>query len=276
MKIDAANNRPSPQRKWAVPLAAAAGVAVMSVAAVTILGGNGEAKPVLANPAGNPTHTGKPTPAGEKKSSPKADAKKDGSGVTAGRPTQAPETTFTVTSTRTTTIDAKSVAKILSSCLGAEASRYQPVVALRAPLVAPDRDGVVLAVNAKKQYVQCVTQGDKGRSDNHPPTFINNRLWGTGKKIAYFDSIGTPVGKNKQLFEGAGHYTSDVAKVTVSFGDDPKQYPTVMAGGAFAFSAELSSTSTPDRLDPGLDAHIHAFDASGKEIYNQQKDPQFN
>ncbi|CAM5479580.1 hypothetical protein GCM10010329_29860 [Streptomyces spiroverticillatus] len=281
MKIEEDSHRPSARRKWGVPLAVAGGVAVMSVAAATVLGGSGggEAKPVLADPAGNPTRTGSPTPGPADGAQAKKEGKaspSQGAGTTSSGKTAPQKSVFTVTSTKTTPIDAKATAKILATCLGKDASRYQPVVALRAPVAAPDQDGTVLAVDADKKYVECGAKGDKGTSSSHPPTFINDRLWSTGKQIAYFNSTGTPIGKRKQLVVGSGHYTEGIAKVTVSYGDDPKQYPTVMGGGAFAYAAELSAPSVPSQEDWGLDAKIHAFDASGKEVYSQLKDPEFN
>ncbi len=137
---------------------------------------------------------------------------------------------FTVTSTATTPIDAGAVAKILASCLGSDASKYHAVIAVRTPVASQDQDGVVIAVDSADQYVQCETKGDRGTSQDVPPTFINNRLWGTGHIVEYFDSIGEPVGQGRYLSLGAGHYTSDVAKITISYGDNPKQYPAVMAG----------------------------------------------
>ncbi|WP_326733379.1 hypothetical protein [Streptomyces sp. NBC_01022] len=133
---------------------------------------------------------------------------------------------------------------------------------------------MVIAVDSADQYVQCKSKGDKGNSPDSPPTFINDRLWGTGHMIEYFDSIREPAGKGQYLMLGAGHYTSDIAKITISYGDSPKQYPAVMAGGAFVYAAALST----DNNDPhyaGPSPYVHAYNASGEEIYNQKKDPQF-
>ncbi|WP_405563323.1 RNA polymerase sigma factor [Streptomyces sp. NBC_01180] len=171
-------------------------------------------------------------------------------------------------------IDAGTVAKILASCLGSDASRYHAVAAARAPVASQDGDGVVIAVNSADQYVQCQSKGDKGNSRDSPPTFINNRLWGTGHTIEYFDSVREPVGKGRYLMLGAGHYKSNIAKVAISYGDDPKQYPAVMAGGAFVYAAALS-TDNPGPHYAGPSPYVHAFNASGEEIYNQKKDPHF-
>jgi hypothetical protein len=265
------NRGASLRRRWGVPLCVAAGVAAMSVGAVTVLGGTGGAKPLLADPAGNPTRAATPRPdtahgstsKGAGPTSPSAPAK------------SAPHTSFSVTSAKTTPIDAGTVRKILASCLGRNAQRFHPVAAVRAPVSSQDQDGVVIAVDADGQYVQCVAKGDKGRSDSSPPTFINDRLWGTGRKIAYFNTTGTPVGKGKYLMVGAGHYTSDVSRITISYGDNPKQYPVVMAGGAFVYAAALSADQ-PDRDDAGPSPYVHAYSASGEEMYNQKKDPQFS
>lgn len=270
MNIDPEDNRASLHRRWGVPLGVAAGVAAVSVAAVAAFSGVGGAEPALAGPAGNPTGAA---------ASPSADATPGStSGSTSGGADKAPVTTtpdaFTVTSAKTTPIDAGTVSRILSSCLGSDASKYHSVIAVRTPVTSKDTDGVVVAVDSAGQYVQCESKGDKGNSPDSPPTFINNRLWGTGHTIAYFDSFGARAGKGKYLMLGAGHYTSDVAKIAISYGDDPKQYPAVMAGGAFAYAAALSAdTSDPDFTGPN--PYVHAYDASGKEIYNQAKDPQF-
>ncbi|MFI6861614.1 hypothetical protein ACIBKZ_17215 [Streptomyces sp. NPDC050421] len=266
MNIDPEDNRASLQRRWGVPLGVAAGVAAVSVAAVAAFGGAGDAEPVLAGPAGNPTGAA---------ASPSAGATH---GSTSGGAGEAPVTTtpdaFTITSGKTTPIDAGTVTRILSSCLGSDASRYHSVIAVRTPVASKDWDGVVVAVDSAGQYVQCESKGDKGNSPDSPPTFINNRLWGTGRTIAYFDSLGMPAGKGKYLMLGAGHHASNVARIAISYGDDPKQYPAVMAGGAFVYAAALSG-DTSDPHYAGPNPYVHAYDASGKEIYNQAKDPQF-
>ncbi|MBF9067420.1 hypothetical protein [Streptacidiphilus fuscans] len=168
-----------------------------------------------------------------------------------------------VASTRTTPIGAGAVAGILASCLGSDASDYRAVIAVRSSVAAQDTDGVVVAVNSARQYVQCEAKGDKGSSMSMPPTFINDRLWGTGHLIEFFDSFGEPADGGRYLALGAGHYTSDVAKVTISYGQDPTEYPAVMADGAFVYTAALSTAPT---------AYVHAYNAAGQEIYNQRTD----
>ncbi|MFI6960435.1 hypothetical protein [Streptomyces sp. NPDC050255] len=271
MKIDPENNTVSLRRRWGVPLGVATGVAGLSVAAVTVFSGVGDAKPLLAGPAGNPSSAAaSPGPSAAQGST---------SGGAGTEPSSAPASSapddFTVTSATTTPIDSGTVSSILSSCLGPDASRFDAVVAVRAPIASQDADGVVVAVDSADQYVQCESKGDKGSSPDSPPTFINNRLWGTGRMIGYFNTVLEPAGKGRYVMRGAGHYTSDVAKVTISYGDDPKQYPTAMAGGAFVYAAALSTDSTDPRYT-GPSPYVHAFDASGKEIYNQMKDPQFS
>ncbi|MFF8692313.1 hypothetical protein ACF08W_08905 [Streptomyces sp. NPDC015144] len=177
----------------------------------------------------------------------------------------------TVTSTTTTPIDAGTVAGILNSCLGSEAPQFHSVIAVRTPVASSDTDGVVIAVNSADQYVQCESKGAKGTSMSVPPTFINDRLWGTGHLIEYFDSFSEPAGTGQTLSLGAGHYTPDVAKVTVSYGDDPKEYPTVMAGGAFVHTAAITTGNNKNSLTPT--PYIHAYNAADKEIYNQKKQP---
>ncbi|MER7723544.1 hypothetical protein [Streptomyces sp. NPDC096323] len=270
MQIDSEDNRRSLRRGWAVPLGVAAGVAALSVAAVAAFSGVGDAKPVLADPAGNPTGAAASPSTGPTQGSTSGGA---GDAPSSGPASAAPDA-FTVTSGKTTPIDARTVTKILSSCLGPDASRYHPVIAVRTPVAVKDWDGVVVAVDSAGQYVQCESKGDKGNSPDSPPTFINNRLWGTGRTIAYFDSLGTRVGDKQYLMLGAGHYASDVAKVAISYGDEPKQYPAVMAGGAFVYAAALSADTSDPRY-AGPSPYVHAYDASGKEIYNQKKDPQF-
>ncbi|MFI6151292.1 hypothetical protein ACIBCA_01140 [Kitasatospora sp. NPDC051170] len=182
-----------------------------------------------------------------------------------------PPTPFTVASTATTPIDAGTTAKILASCLGSEASQYHSVIAVRTPISSSDTDGVVIAVNSAKQYVQCESKGDKGRSMAVPATFINDRLWGVGHKISFFDTFSTPAGAGQSLTVGAGHYTPDVAKVTISYGDNPTQYPAVMADGAFAYAAAVTTGPTGNSGSPS--PYVHAFTADGKEIYNQKTQP---
>ncbi|MEU9647446.1 hypothetical protein AB0E00_00785 [Streptomyces sp. NPDC048110] len=262
MKIGPQDNGASLRRRWGVPLGVATGVTAVSVAAVVALGGRGDAGPSVADPA----HGGG-TPAGST-SAPSPSTSSSHGGASA-------ESGFTITDATTTPIDAGTVTRILSSCLGPDASQYQPVVAVRTPLASADWDGVVVAVNSADQYVQCQSKGDKGSSPDSPPTFINDRLWGTGRVIEYFDSMMEPAGEGKYLLLGAGHYSSEVSKVTVSFGDDPKQYPARMAGGAFVYGAALSPDTPPGPRYMGPSPYVHAYDASGKEIYNQAEDPKF-
>ncbi|MFF0143112.1 hypothetical protein ACFYRN_42695 [Streptomyces sp. NPDC005227] len=270
MKIDPEDNRASLGRRWGVPLGIATGVAGVSVAAVSVLGGIGGDKPLLADPAGNPTGAAaSPAPSPTRGST----SGGTGSAPSSTRATSTPDA-FTITSATTTPIDAGTVTKILATCLGSDASRYHAVIATRTPIASQDWDGVVVAVDSSDQYVQCQSKGDKGTSQDSPPTFINDRLWGTGHKIEYFDSTSEPAGQGRYLMLGAGHYTSDIAKITISYGDNPKEYPAVMAGGAFAYAAALS-TSHPGPHYAGPSPYVHAYDASGKEIYNQEKDPQF-
>ncbi|MEV6024752.1 hypothetical protein [Streptomyces sp. NPDC052036] len=269
MKIGPENNRASLRRRWGVPLGVATGVAAMSVAAVAVRG-IGDAKPLLADPAGNPTSAAASPSPSTTHGSTSAGA---GSASSSARASSAPDA-FSITSGTTTPIDAGTAVKILASCLGSDASRFHAVVAVRAPIASQDWDGVVIAVDSADQYVQCESKGDKGNSQDSPPTFINNRLWGTGHMIEYFDSIREPSGKRQYLMLGAGHYTSDIAKITISYGDNPKQYPTVMAGGAFVYAAALS-TDDPGPHYGGPSPYVHAYNASGAEIYNQKKDPQF-
>ncbi|MFD7198924.1 hypothetical protein [Streptomyces sp. NPDC059893] len=267
MKIGPEDNRASLRRRWGVPLGVATGVAAVSVATVAVFGGVGDAKPQVAGPAGNPTGSA---------ATPSASAARgSASGGADPAPSSAAADAFTITSGTTTPIDAGTVAKILASCLGSDASRFHAVIGVRAPIVSKDWDGVVIAVNSAGQYVQCEAKGDKGNSPDSPPTFINDRLWGTGRMIEYFDSVREPDGKGQYLMLGAGHYTSDVAKITISYGDNPRQYPAVMAGGAFAYAAALSPDTPPGPHYAGPSPYVHAYNASGKEIYNQKKDPQF-
>ncbi|MEV6702126.1 hypothetical protein AB0M68_34120 [Streptomyces sp. NPDC051453] len=271
MQIGPEDNRASLRHRWGVPLGVATGVAAVSVAAVAVFGGVGDAKPQVAGPAGNPTGTAATPSASAARGSGSGGADPEPSSADAASAADA----FTITSGTTTPIDAGTIAKILASCLGSDASRFHAVIGVRAPIVSKDWDGVVIAVNSAGQYVQCEAKGDKGNSPDSPPTFINDRLWGTGRMIEYFDSVREPDGKGQYLMMGAGHYTSEVAKITISYGDNPKQYPAVMAGGAFAYAAALSPDTPPGPHYAGPSPYVHAYNASGKEIYNQKKDPQF-
>ncbi|MFE7189796.1 hypothetical protein [Kitasatospora sp. NPDC057541] len=221
-----------------------------------------------AAPATTPTATPEAAPAAAPATAPAAPASGSGTAVT-GAP-GAPAA-FTVTSTTTTPIDAGTVAGILGTCLGSDASQYNAVIAVRTPVASSDTDGVVVAVNSAGKYVQCETKGSSGNSLSSPPTFINDRLWGTGHRIAFFDSFSEPVAPGQYLSLGAGHYTSDVAKITVSYGDDPTQYPAVMAGGAFVHTAAVSTDPNEKRFP--ATPYVHAFNADGKEIYNQKAQP---
>jgi hypothetical protein len=271
MEIDQQDNRASIRSRWGLPLGVATGVAAVSVAAVAIFGGLGDAKPPLAAPAlsgGSPTSAAaSPSPSTTRGSA--------SGGVGSGPSSAAEKPTATVISTTTTPIDAGTAAKILASCMGSDAPQYHVAVAVRTPIATKDWDGVLVAVNSAGQYVQCESKGDKGNSPDVPPTFINNRMWGAGHVIEYFDGMGEAAGQGQQLVLGAGHYTSDVARITISYGDNPTQYPAAMAGGAFVYAAaatrpSLSGLHVPIPIPV---SYIHAYNASGEEIYNQQKDP---
>ncbi|MFC5890112.1 hypothetical protein RMN57_03865 [Kitasatospora sp. CM 4170] len=225
------------------------------------------------------TSTPTPTAHGEPSATPTASASGAGSAGASVVPGSGPSVTrstatpaaFTVTSTSTTPIDAGAVPGILASCLGSDASQYHAVIAVRTPVASADTDGVVIAVNSANQYVQCESKGNKGNSRSVPATFINDRLWGTGHLIEFFDSLSAPAGAGQRLSLGAGHYTPEVAKVTISYGDDPTQYPTVMAGGAFVYTAAVSTSPDGNSFPPA--PYVHAYNADGKEIYNQKTQP---
>lgn len=274
MKIGPQGNAASLRRRWGVPLSVATGVAALSVAGVVVLGGTGDAKPSAADPAHSGGSPGGSTPRPSPSASHGATSGGDGSAPSSPRG-MSPEAAFAITDARTTPIDAETVTRILSSCLGPDASQYHAVIAVRTPIASRDWDGVVVAVNSADQYVQCQSKGDKGTSQDSPPTFINDRLWGTGRVIEYFNSMLEPVGTGKYLMLGAGHYTPDVAKITISYGDDPKEYPARMAGGAFVYGAALSPDMPPGPRYMGPNPYVHAYNSSGKEIYNQAKDPKF-
>ncbi|WP_316528196.1 hypothetical protein [Kitasatospora brasiliensis] len=243
--------------------------ATATAAAIATAGGMATAA------TGTPTPTATPAPVAHGKPS-GAPAATAGSSVVSGSgsaaaPAPATPAAFTVTSTATTPIDAGTTAEILASCLGSEASQFHPVIAVRAPVASSDTDGVVLAVNSAKQYVQCESKGNKGTSMSSPATFINDRLWGVGHRVSFFDSFSAPAGAGQFLSLDAGHYTPDVAKITISYGDNPTQYPAVMAGGAFVHTAAIS-TGHNEKASPPV-SYVHAYNADGKEIYNQKTQP---
>ena len=271
MKIGPEEPSASLRRRWALPLSVAAGIAAMSVTAAVVIGVQGAAKPVTT---GTPLGGGSPTSA----TAPPSPSTTRGTGSAGGgpapassHPTSSPSPgALTVTSGTTTPIDAGTVSRILASCLGSGASAYNPVIAVRSSVTSQDWDGAVIAVNSAGQYVQCETKGSQGTSQDEPPTFINNRQWSPGHVIEFFDSIGSTAGQGQYLLLGAGHYSSDVAKITISYGDDPTQYPAIMAGGAFFYTAAVSTGTTGSSgLLPAPDASVHAYSASGKEIYDQ-------
>ncbi|SCD62370.1 hypothetical protein GA0115251_11605 [Streptomyces sp. TverLS-915] len=290
MKItEPRDNAASSHRRWMVPLGVAAGVSAVSVAAVAVFGATGDTEPRPTDRAlsgtspsgasrGGDTAPGAApaSPSASPSGSPSGSASAGTSGPSSKRSTTVPDTNaFRITKTGTTPIAAATTAKILASCLGPDASRFHSVVALRTPAAGDTTDGVVVAVDSAGQYAQCAAKGEKGSSPDVPPTFINDRLWGTGRVISYFDTVQEPTGDGQFLISGAGHYTSDVARVTVSYGDKPKEYPARMAGGAFVYAATLSPDTPPDRHFAGPAVYVHAYDASGKEVYNQAKDPKF-
>ncbi|MFF7454651.1 hypothetical protein [Kitasatospora sp. NPDC008115] len=248
--------------------------ATATAAAVAAAGGMATAATGTSTPAPTATAHGKPsgTPTATAHGSGPAGAPVVSGGGSSATPVTTTPAAFTVTSTTTTPIDAGAVAGILASCLGSAASQYQAVIAVRAPVASSDTDGVVVAVDSAGQYVQCESKGNQGTSLSSPATFINDRLWGTGHLIEFFDSFSAPAGGPGQFLSlGAGHYTPDVAKVTISYGDDPTQYPTIMAGGAFAYTAAVSTDPDTNAFRPA--PYVHAFNADGKEIYNQKTQP---
>ncbi|MFE6866358.1 hypothetical protein ACFVFS_07360 [Kitasatospora sp. NPDC057692] len=242
--------------------------ATATVAAIATAGGMATAATGTSTPA--PAATGKPSAAPVAPAAPAAPAATaSGTGSAATGATATPAAS-PVTSTATVPIDVADTAAILASCLGSDAPQYQAVIAVRTPVASADTDGVVVAVDSAGQYVQCESKGNTGQSSSVPPTFINDRLWGVGHLIEFFDNFSTPAGAGQRLSLGAGHYTPEVAKVTVSYGEDPTQYPTVMAGGAYVHAAAVS-TGPDGNFRPA--PYIHAFNADGTEIYNQKTQP---
>ncbi|MER7846183.1 hypothetical protein ABTZ03_19775 [Kitasatospora sp. NPDC096077] len=254
-------------------IAATATAAALATAGGMATAATGTATPApaaAAKPSAAPTATPTPQAPNAAEAGPAGTAAVPGKGPSAGPVTVTPSA-FKVTSTATSPIDAATTAKILASCLGSEASQYHSVIAVRTPTATADTDGVVVAVNSAKQYVQCESKGAKGTSSSVPATFINDRLWGVGHLVEFFDDSTAPVGGGKFLTLGAGHYTPDVAKVTISYGDDPTQYPAVMADGAFVYTAAISTGK--DSVSSTPNPYVHAFNAAGKEIYNQKTQP---
>ena len=286
MKINSKSKSGSSRRSWGLPLGVAAAAAAVGVASVSAFGAHAAVRPALTNtaldagiasssgpasPSASATPTHSTTPVAN--ATPGAGSGTGGS-VSSGPVTPAP-VSWTFVSGKTTPIAAGAVAKILASCLGSDASQYHAVIAQRTPVATQDTDGVVVAVNSAGQYVQCETKGDKGTSPDSPPTFINNRLWNAGHTIEFFDSTGEPAAHGQYLSLGAGHYTSDVARITISYGSDSKEYPAIMAGGAFFYASDMTSGSTasgPGTFVMGPNPYIHAYNAAGQEIYNQVKD----
>ncbi|WP_018531803.1 MULTISPECIES: hypothetical protein [unclassified Streptomyces] len=266
MKIDPEDprendNSTSLRRRWGVPLAVATGVTAVSLAAVAAFGGTGDAGPQAtetARPGGNPSPSATPSP-----------------GTPSTAPANSTESAFTVTSATTPPIATVTATGILNSCLGAAASKFHVVNAISVPTPSQTTDGVLVAVDSAGQYVQCQAKNGKGTTPNSPPTFINNRLWGEGRTISYFDSAMEPATKGQYLMYGAGHYTAAVAKITISYGEKPQEYPAKLAGGAFTYAATITPNTPQGKHYFGPTPYVHAYDASGKQIYNQAKDPQF-
>ncbi|WP_182445054.1 hypothetical protein [Streptacidiphilus sp. PB12-B1b] len=276
MKINPESTPASSRRSWRLPLGVAAGAAVASVAAVTAFGGQANAAPVLATTALSAAAHSSSASAASAHSVVVRGAGTGAGGSASSGPVTSPPVSWTFVSGKTTPIPAGAVSKILASCLGSDASQYRAVIAVRTPVASKDWDGTVVAVNSAAQYVQCETKGDQGTSPDSPPTFINNRLWNAGHTIEFFDSFGESAGHGQYLSLGAGHYTSAVAKVTVSYGSNPTEYPATMAGGAFFYASDMtagaSGSSGPGSVVEGPTPYIHAYNAAGQEIYNQVKD----
>ena len=285
MKINSKSKSGSSRRRWGLPLGVAAAAAAVGVASVSAFGAHAAVRPALTNtaldagiasssgsasPSASATPTHSTTPVAS--ATPGAGSSGTGGSVSSGPVTPAP-VSWTFVSGKTTPIAAGAVAKILASCLGSDASQFHAVIAQRTPVASQDTDGVVVAVNSAGQYVQCETKGDKGTSPDSPPTFINNRLWNAGHTIEFFDSIGEPAAHGQYLSLGAGHYTSNVAKITISYGSNPTEYPATMAGGAFFYASDMTSGSnSSSSFVAGPTPYIHAYNAAGQEIYNQVKD----
>jgi uncharacterized membrane protein YgcG len=300
MKINPEDRPASSRRGWGLPLGVAAGVAVVSVSAVTAFGGQATAKPALTTTAlsaaipsssaaaspsqsASPGHSASPSNSASPSRSAAPGSGSGGGGPVFSGPVTTAPVSWTFVSGKTTPIAAGTVRRILASCLGPDASQYHAVIARRTPVASKDWDGAVVAVNSGGQYVQCETKGDQGTSQDSPPTFINNRLWNAGHTIEFFDSIGESAGRGQYLSLGAGHYTSEVARITVSYGSNPTEYPAVTAGGAFFYASDMSSgasgsgssgsgSSGPGSFVMGPIPYIHAYNAAGQEVYNQVKD----
>ncbi|MHA6759400.1 hypothetical protein [Streptacidiphilus sp. PAMC 29251] len=288
MRIDPEDQPASLRRSWGLPLGVAAAVAVVSVAAVTAFGGHATAKPALDTTAlgtgiptsgatASPSRSATPTHGATSTHSATRGAGSSGGGSVSSGPVTPAPVSWTFISGKTPPIAAGTAARILASCMGSEASKYHVVIAVRTPIASKDWDGALVAVNSAGQYVQCETKGDRGTSPDSPPTFINNRLWNAGHTIEFFDSFGASAGQRDSLSLGAGHYTSAVAKITVSYDSNPKEYPVIMAGGAFFYASDMTNTLGSSSSSPGSfvltpNPYLHAYNAAGQEIYNQVKD----
>jgi hypothetical protein len=188
--------------------------------------------------------------------------------ISAARPTS-PATPPVIALGSPTPIPADQIAAILKSCLGDDAAKVTPVVAEHTAIATTQQDGIVVARDGQGRYVVCHVLGTAGRSSSQPPYHTLDQQPGVAgsDQIQDIDSGGdlnTP-GQKTQLTTSVGHYGTKVARVTISYGTNPAEYPALMKDGVFFLS--VSTAAQPDHPE-ATNGYVHAYDASGKVLYN--------
>jgi hypothetical protein len=172
------------------------------------------------------------------------------------------------------------VGRILASCLGSDAPKYHAVIAVGTAIATRNEDGYVVAKNDAGKFAVCSALGDVGRQADGDGKDVNLKPTVADGAVQVLDegtdfaTPGTDGGTpTSYLVINSGHVSSKVAKVTISYGTESQQYPAIVRDGAYFLS--VSTPYEADYSHPPI-GWVHAFDASGHEIYNQSTDPQEN
>jgi hypothetical protein len=292
------------RRRWLLPLGVAGAVTATGVAAVLAFGGGAATKAAGStyNPAASGTATapGQALPSGLVKLYPDARVLASGqecrdltsggkvpqvdpgyswNGVaadaadtyclevpeSAAKPAAIDPDNPVITAAPLLPLPADRVAKILHSCLGADASKFHAVVAVNTSVATKRQDAVVVASDSGNGAVVCTALGDTGTRDISSQGTAYSPITEFDSGSDFNTAAQTGGEPTTYLLTDVGHYSEDVAKVTVSYGDEAKQIPAVMKDGIFYLSV---STPWDARYSHPPVGYVHAFDASGKEIYN--------
>ncbi|MFD0634173.1 hypothetical protein ACFQ9X_24095 [Catenulispora yoronensis] len=163
-------------------------------------------------------------------------------------------------------ISADRASEILHSCAYIDNAAYHVVLGATTAAVTKNEDAIVIGNDGAGNWIYCY--GLTGRAVSYPQGFfpgIGNDDLTEFNSGSDFNTM--PADGADPLFfllTNGGHYSSRVARITVSYGAEAKEYPAIMHNGAYYLS-----TVTPyihgDPYNPL--SYVRAYDAHGKLLY---------